>query len=498
MAMQVPKGVLLSAAEAKRLARLYMQAELEILRQLDRAMSRGNDLRYLRNLLNNVQNVIEDLLDGSRTWTEEAIPRVYRQGLEEAEIQLQKAGLIPRFGFGTVHQQAVKVLADNVFQRLSDVTQVIGRRVEDIYREVALETTRQSIIGYKTWKQVANEYRGELRARGITAFRDAAGRNWNMATYCEMVARTTTMEAHLAGTGNRLLETGHDLVKVSTHGGACEKCIPWEGEIISLTGKTPGYPTLDEAKSMGLFHPNCRHTFYWQLGLGEAERQAKHEDVRSENMIEPTKTVNPGTIEPVNPITDTDKFKALSYKMQTHGWEGRPILVYDTGGGYQALTGSHRIYAAIDADIDIPIYEISPTRNLTKVEQAVFDGLPGLIRDDDRFDAIQELYAKNAVSRDAFLLMHAELKTPAETFDGSLAKKYDALKAAEKAAAQKAEFERNRKEAEDLAKRLCSPAKQELDNYLGMLKVKYENVWSEATDKELETLERLEAAVYKG
>jgi hypothetical protein len=72
-----------------------------------------------------------------------------------------------------------------------------------------------------------------------------------------MVARTTTMEAHLQGTANRLVEQGHDLVKVSTHRGACELCQPWQGKILSITGKTEGYPTLEEAKAAGLFHPNC-------------------------------------------------------------------------------------------------------------------------------------------------------------------------------------------------------------------------------------------------
>jgi len=274
MAMKYTRGVLLSEAEAQRLAKLYMQAELEILRELDRAMARGNDLRYLRSLLENVQHITEELLDGTRTWVEQAVPRVYRQGLDEAERQLQKAGLAPRFGFGAVHQQAVKLLADNTFQRLTDVVQVIGRRVEDVYREVALETTRQSIIGYKTVQEVAREFKDNLRARGITGFTDAAGRRWNMSTYAEMVARTTTAEAHWQGTANRLLESGHDLVKVSTHGSACEKCQPWEGKILSLTGKTPGYPTLAEAKEAGLLHPRCRHTYSCDRELAKLERAA--------------------------------------------------------------------------------------------------------------------------------------------------------------------------------------------------------------------------------
>lgn len=38
-------------------------------------------------------------------------------------------------------------------------------------------------------------------------------------------------------------------------------CIPYQGQILSLTGKTKGFTTIDEAKGNGLFHPNCIHSF---------------------------------------------------------------------------------------------------------------------------------------------------------------------------------------------------------------------------------------------
>lgn len=41
----------------------------------------------------------------------------------------------------------------------------------------------------------------------------------------------------------------------------CDKRSPWGGKVLSLTGETPGYPTMAEAKAAGLFHPNCRHTY---------------------------------------------------------------------------------------------------------------------------------------------------------------------------------------------------------------------------------------------
>jgi hypothetical protein len=41
---------------------------------------------------------------------------------------------------------------------------------------------------------------------------------------------------------------------------------------LSLTGKTPGYKTLEQAKNAGLFHPNCRHTLTGYIpGLTKVE-----------------------------------------------------------------------------------------------------------------------------------------------------------------------------------------------------------------------------------
>ena len=39
----------------------------------------------------------------------------------------------------------------------------------------------------------------------------------------------------------------------------CELCIPFNGKILSINGKTPGYMTIQEAALHGLFHPNCDH-----------------------------------------------------------------------------------------------------------------------------------------------------------------------------------------------------------------------------------------------
>jgi hypothetical protein len=275
----MPRGKLtrFSDEQVSRLFQFYSNAETDILREINRGLLRGNDLSYLQTVLQNVQAILNDLLAGSRTWCEEAIPRIYVSGAQSADQQLKQLGakIIP--GFGAIHQQAAQVLAENAYGRFQDVGQFIGRRVDDIYRNMALENVRGSVAGYKTWQQVATSYRNQLAEQGITGFVDKAGRQWNMRTYAEMVARTTTMEAHLQGTANRLAENGYDLVKVSSHAGSCPKCLPWQGKIISLTGRTEGYPTLQDAKDAGLFHPNCRHAYGLYIDLDKEIEELERE-----------------------------------------------------------------------------------------------------------------------------------------------------------------------------------------------------------------------------
>lgn len=252
----------LSDAEAKRLAKFYAEAEREIIEQINRALLRGNQTSYLKGMLENVNIILEQLRAGSKSWCEDAIPKMYVASTKYADAQVRDAD--PSWlmaGFGAIHQQAAQVVAEAAFKRFDETAVTIGRRVDDIYRTLALENVRGSVTGYKTWEQAARGFREQLAEQGVTGFKDVRGRQWNMRTYSEMVARTTTMEAHLEGTKNRLLEHGYDLVIISRHPGACELCAPWEGGVLSLTGKTPGYPTMQEAEDAGLFHPNCKHTF---------------------------------------------------------------------------------------------------------------------------------------------------------------------------------------------------------------------------------------------
>lgn len=188
--------------------------------------------------------------------------------------------------FGGIHQRAVKVLADNmaatleqaaqtaghsvehVFERASALERgippaafpFVGRRVNDPWRRVALDTLGEGIVTLDTRKQISAALARNLVAQGVsdalTGFVDRAGRRWGLGTYAAMVTRTTTREATSRAAANRMAEHGLDLVTVSSHGGTCEICADYDGNTYSLSGQDDRYEPLDELPP---WHPNCVH-----------------------------------------------------------------------------------------------------------------------------------------------------------------------------------------------------------------------------------------------
>lgn len=60
----------------------------------------------------------------------------------------------------------------------------------------------------------------------------------------------------------------------------------------------------------------------------------------------------PGEIRPVHEPRDPELFRRLLGSMRRQGWLGRPLLVVPRApAGFQALTGSHRLAAALEAGL---------------------------------------------------------------------------------------------------------------------------------------------------
>lgn len=108
-------------------------------------------------------------------------------------------------------------------------------------------------------KKLTSGFMDTFKKYGIAYFQDRAGRRWTLDRYIDMATTTVLVSAERQAYFAKSTEWGNDLVRVVhlTHDHPCELCEPFQGKVLSITGKTKGYISVAEAESYGLFHPNC-------------------------------------------------------------------------------------------------------------------------------------------------------------------------------------------------------------------------------------------------
>lgn len=119
---------------------------------------------------------------------------------------------------------------------------------------------RQAFILQK--KSLTEGFFGIFKKYGVAYFNDARGAKWSLQRYTDMLTTNTIGQVQREAFFATSLEYGNDLVKVKHLGISpeCELCRPFNGKVLSITGKTKGYMSVDEASMSGhLFNCNCDH-----------------------------------------------------------------------------------------------------------------------------------------------------------------------------------------------------------------------------------------------
>lgn len=120
----------------------------------------------------------------------------------------------------------------------------------------------------------------------------------------------------------------------------------------AYTGSDPTFDPQEEAANFAM------NTFGGGMATGKIMRNPTGVGGKDLAMNVVHDVINPQGIEPPHNVRDVAKKEKLTENMEKNGWVGRPLLVFDAGRGNEALTGSHRIAAAKQAGIEIPIYKI--------------------------------------------------------------------------------------------------------------------------------------------
>lgn len=263
---------------AKQLVDLYAQAEADLIAAVARRVARGitqpgwaetklAETSALRAEAEaRLAQLQADLVPAVRSLIDDA----HTAGTTQADIDLRSAGI--DIGFGHTNTAVVDTYIQQATTNLQGTHLRIFRATMDAYRDTVVEDVGQVVSGTATRRQASQRVLDRFARQGITGFVDKAGRNWQLDTYAEMTARTAAGRAQVQGALDRYQAAGKDLVIVSDAPEECPICRPWEGKVLSISGRTPKGTkdgalavsgTVNEAVSAGLQHANCRH----RLGL---------------------------------------------------------------------------------------------------------------------------------------------------------------------------------------------------------------------------------------
>lgn len=274
------------------LARAFRQSQRQILAQISAAVASGNLYRAAERRLQlaAVIAALDQLGAAVDPLARQAVQRAYDEGASRAASLIgAQIGVSPvaSGSFNGVRVEAIEQLQGAAVDRLDASRRTVGRRVEDFYARAGRRAAVRALLGAdgsprEAARALADDIRRDpeyrrLQRKGITGFVDAAGRQWRLDTYSEMVVRTTVREAVVQGQIQRMADAGVNLARISQHSSSCAICRPFEGRLVSLDGSTTefeGQSVADTSIGLPPYHPNCRHTIEPVVTEFEALRSA--------------------------------------------------------------------------------------------------------------------------------------------------------------------------------------------------------------------------------
>lgn len=252
--------------KSRALGGIYTQAYNALIREMNDFSSTPWQRDRATMMLLRVDAIVKTLDAETRQYIETNVPNVYYTTATLTKADLRRLGADIPAQFGQIHTQAIEAAAGDAMLKFGHTMVGIKRSAESVVQFAQQKATREIIaagqLKGEAAKTIAKEVKAKIQEDGITALVDRGGKTWQLDTYAEMLTRQVMSNSGREGIFNTAQEYGFDLAEVTSHGTQHEECAVWEGKILSLSGKTDGYPSLDDAMAAGLFHVGCKHGYF--------------------------------------------------------------------------------------------------------------------------------------------------------------------------------------------------------------------------------------------
>ncbi len=181
----------------------------------------------------------------------------------------------------------IKNITNDTYTHLLEATNNTEANVKQLIRS-SFSEAMQATLGERDTSEIEKKVKETLNRKAMErkiaesqiAIIDKAGRRWKLDTYLNMATRTVVANTYREAIIEHASKNNYDLALISSHPLTTDECNNYEGMIVSLNGKTPGYLTYSELKeSKRIFHPNCRHYLrpFNNLNYLPASYKHKHE-----------------------------------------------------------------------------------------------------------------------------------------------------------------------------------------------------------------------------
>ena len=209
----------------------------------------------------NINAELDKLTKVTDQYSKTEMPNRYAVGVVAASTVI--LGFNTKLGLETapvnkkLHNNIAKSLAEELSldfaSGISGVQKGIGKAISKAQRNKIL-----SVLSNGSRKEQSLAIQEILQKQGMKWLIDRGGKKWSLDTYANMLVRTKEREAVNIGMLTRATEVGVSVFRVNYTGSKHDACAKWENEYLSINGEF-GLPTVDDATSSGLFHPNCMH-----------------------------------------------------------------------------------------------------------------------------------------------------------------------------------------------------------------------------------------------
>ena len=221
--------------------------------------STAGELQQL--LSKSLSQAMQFLTKVNKGYTDKVLPTAFEEGGKLTETpkmtKAEASAILERQGF----KYSKRAFSRNTYIELQTATQAAEKGLKSRVNKI-VDRLRET--GEDSLYNVQQTILKDLQENGLLEVRYANGARQRLDTYAAMAARSARIETANIGAIGRALQSGTDLVKMTTMPQCCKLCGAYQDKVYSISGKDKRFPALFKTvlrRGYALPHPNCRHEF---------------------------------------------------------------------------------------------------------------------------------------------------------------------------------------------------------------------------------------------